>query len=45
MGNVMPDRFFWALPAGEEEEGEGGPAADSATSDDDNLPKDPRHVH
>jgi hydroxymethylpyrimidine/phosphomethylpyrimidine kinase len=27
MGNVIPDRFFWALPAGEEEEpgAEGGP--------------------
>ena len=46
MGNVIPDRFFWALPPGEEEEeGEGGPAADAGTSDDDNLPKDPRHVH
>jgi len=45
MGNVIPDRFFWALPPGEEEEGEGGPAAESAASDDDNLPKDPRHVH
>jgi len=45
MGNVIPDRFFWALPPGEEEEGEGGPAAESAASDDDDLPKDPRHVH
>jgi len=45
MGNVIPDRFFWALPPGEEEEGEGGPAAESVASDDDNLPKDPRHVH
>ena len=27
MGNVIPDRFFWAFPPGEEEEleGEGGP--------------------
>ena len=45
MGNVIPDRFFWALPPGEEEEGDGGPAAETAASDDDNLPKDPRHVH
>ena len=45
MGNVVPDRFFWALPPGEEEEGDGGPAAETAASDDDNLPKDPRHVH
>jgi hydroxymethylpyrimidine/phosphomethylpyrimidine kinase len=43
MGNVVPDRFFWALPAAEEgEEGkEGGePSADDATA-----PKNPRHVH
>jgi hydroxymethylpyrimidine/phosphomethylpyrimidine kinase len=45
MGNVIPDRFFWALPPGEEEEGDGGPAADTGAADDDNLPKDPRHVH
>ena len=25
MGNVLPDRFFWALPAGEDEEAEGEP--------------------
>ncbi|HKW82767.1 MAG TPA: bifunctional hydroxymethylpyrimidine kinase/phosphomethylpyrimidine kinase [Burkholderiaceae bacterium] len=43
MGNVVPDRFFWALPAGEEgEPGEEGaePGADDATA-----PKNPRHVH
>lgn len=28
MGNVVPDRFFWALP-GADEEGEGEPAAES----------------
>jgi len=40
MGNVIPDRFFWALPPGEEgEDGEPGPPADS------NPPKGPRHVH
>jgi hydroxymethylpyrimidine/phosphomethylpyrimidine kinase len=39
MGSVIPDRFFWALPPGEE--GEAG--ADEA--DDANLPKNPRHVH
>lgn len=38
MGNVIPDRFFWALPPGEE--GEEGP---EATGDE--VPKDPRHVH
>jgi hydroxymethylpyrimidine/phosphomethylpyrimidine kinase len=25
MGNVLPDRFFWALPAGEDEESQGEP--------------------
>ncbi len=44
MGNVIPDRFFWALPPGEEEEG-GAPAIEATPADDDNLPKDPRHVH
>lgn len=39
MGNVIPDRFFWALPPGEE--GEEGAEA----STDDQAPKDPRHVH
>ena len=42
MGNVVPDRFFWALPAEEGEAGEGGgePGPDDATA-----PKNPRHVH
>jgi len=40
MGNVIPDRFFWALPA--DEEGEDG--AESAPADS-NPPKGPRHVH
>jgi len=44
MGNVIPDRFFWALPPGEEEE-EGNPAIEAPAAEDDNLPKDPRHVH
>ena len=46
MGNVIPDRFFWALPPGEEgddEEGELGP--DETAHDDDAPPKSPRHVH
>ena len=38
MGNVIPDRFFWALPPDEDEEG-----ADE--TDADTAPKDPRHVH
>ncbi len=48
MGNVIPDRFFWALPPGEDDEGgeEGGegPAAEGP-ADDTPPPKSPRHVH
>ena len=40
MGNVVPDRFFWALPPGEEGEGE---AAEEPNGSD--APKGPRHVH
>jgi len=42
MGNVVPDRFFWALPPGEEENEDGAPddAADAGTP-----PKTPRHIH
>ena len=39
MGNVIPDRFFWALPPGEDEEGAEGEADGAAP------PKNPRHVH
>lgn len=38
MGNVIPDRFFWALPPGEEGE-------EGAEATGDEVPKDPRHVH
>lgn len=41
MGNVVPDRFFWALPPGEE--GEDGQAAEESAVDE--TPKGPRHVH
>ena len=41
MGNVIPDRFFWALPP---EEGEGDDGA-IETPEDSNAPKGPRHVH
>ena len=45
MGNVIPDRFFWALPPGEEgEEGEEPPGAGGPT-DDSPPPTGPRHVH
>lgn len=37
MGNVIPDRFFWALP--EEESGDG----DEPNGED--VPKGPHHVH
>ncbi|MBX3619404.1 MAG: bifunctional hydroxymethylpyrimidine kinase/phosphomethylpyrimidine kinase [Rhizobacter sp.] len=40
MGNVIPDRFFWALPPGEE-----GQDGDAEPTADDQAPKDPRHVH
>ncbi len=38
MGNVIPDRFFWALPPDEE-----GEASDEGGEE--SAPKDPRHVH
>ena len=44
MGNVIPDRFFWALPPGEEVE-DGADAAEAAAPDDATPPKTPRHVH
>jgi hydroxymethylpyrimidine/phosphomethylpyrimidine kinase len=46
MGNVIPDRFFWALP-GEEEGGEGEGEVDgtSAEGEAGTAPKNPRHVH
>jgi hydroxymethylpyrimidine/phosphomethylpyrimidine kinase len=40
MGNVIPDRFFWALPAGDDEDPEG-----PGEADDSSPPKNPRHVH
>ena len=46
MGNVIPDRFFWALPADEEEgAGDGGGGESSAEGDAMTAPKNPRHVH
>jgi len=42
MGNVVPDRFFWALPAeGDEEGGDVGTGDGGETA----APKNPRHVH
>jgi hydroxymethylpyrimidine/phosphomethylpyrimidine kinase len=40
MGNVLPDRFFWALPASED-----GESLAEEGADDDAAPKDPHHVH
>ena len=41
MGNVVPDRFFWALPPAEGEEPEGGPEGEPDTA----PPEPPRRVH
>ena len=41
MGNVIPDRFFWALPSGDEEDETPEEIADDAAA----APKNPRHVH
>ena len=43
MGNVVPDRFFWALPA--EEDGAPGEEGAEPSADDATAPKNPRHVH
>ncbi len=41
MGNVIPDRFFWAIPPGDEDDD-----ADSTPDEDETkAPKGPRHVH
>jgi hydroxymethylpyrimidine/phosphomethylpyrimidine kinase len=49
MGNVVPDRFFWALPPPEEGETEGGPAADGESAgsafEDAKGKGAPRRVH
>ena len=41
MGNVIPDRFFWALPPGEDDDEAPEEIADDAAA----APKNPRHVH
>ncbi len=48
MGNVVPDRFFWALPPGEddgEEEEDDGNAEPAPGAEEAAVPKGPRHVH
>jgi len=45
MGNVIPDRFFWALPEEGEEEGAEPGEAESGEGDAAAAPRNPRHVH
>ncbi|MDE2431956.1 MAG: bifunctional hydroxymethylpyrimidine kinase/phosphomethylpyrimidine kinase [Burkholderiales bacterium] len=48
MGHVIPDRFFWALPPGEQPEADTqNPAGSGSTAPDDDTPPAPtsRHVH
>jgi hydroxymethylpyrimidine/phosphomethylpyrimidine kinase len=42
MGNVIPDRFFWALPPAEEEEGEAPADSGEPTEGE---PPGSRHIH
>ena len=43
MGNVVPDRFFWALPPAEEGDDQGAEA--ESTANEPSAPKNPRHIH
>jgi hydroxymethylpyrimidine/phosphomethylpyrimidine kinase len=45
MGNVIPDRFFWALPEEGEEEGAEPGEAEPGEGDAAAAPRNPRHVH
>ena len=46
MGNVIPDRFFWALPEDDEEEEGAAPVEpDPGDADAATAPRNPRHVH
>ncbi|MFY9513162.1 MAG: bifunctional hydroxymethylpyrimidine kinase/phosphomethylpyrimidine kinase [Rubrivivax sp.] len=47
MGNIVPDRFFWALPPAEEGDPEAGPEEPDSGFDDENKPQGgaPRRVH
>jgi hydroxymethylpyrimidine/phosphomethylpyrimidine kinase len=44
MGHAIPDRFFWAAPDDEDEEGDNEDEA-SAQDADTKPPRNPRHVH
>ena len=45
MGNIVPDRFFWALPPADEESAEEAPAASEPPADDPRGKGAPRRVH
>ena len=45
MGNIVPDRFFWALPAAEDDGTELLPAADDGGGDDGSNKLGGRRVH
>jgi hydroxymethylpyrimidine/phosphomethylpyrimidine kinase len=45
MGNVVPDRFFWALPAEGEDEADAGDDVAAGGEAEAITPKNPRHVH
>jgi hydroxymethylpyrimidine/phosphomethylpyrimidine kinase len=45
MGNVVPDRFFWALPPADEGQGEGTDETEAESSDDKMPPGASRRVH
>ena len=45
MGNVVPDRFFWALPGEGEEDGEPATSRGAGRCRRRHAPKNPRHVH
>jgi hydroxymethylpyrimidine/phosphomethylpyrimidine kinase len=45
MGNIVPDRFFWALPPAEEGEPEAGPEEPEKSFDDPKAKGAPRRVH
>ncbi|MEO8079188.1 MAG: bifunctional hydroxymethylpyrimidine kinase/phosphomethylpyrimidine kinase [Caldimonas sp.] len=45
MGNVIPDRFFWALPDDDEAGGDDAGGDAPTESDDETTPTSPRHVH
>jgi hydroxymethylpyrimidine/phosphomethylpyrimidine kinase len=48
MGHIVPDRFFWALPPGEEGEdggGEGEPEPAPAADEEKTKAGVPRRVH